>query len=88
MDPSTEQAKLEEQSHLKSALGVCGYKPRTVEKALKPKLTNGQTTATNRSYSSSPGRNTTIPYISGLSEKVRRVYRAHNYKSTGVFQTV
>ena len=76
--PSTEEAKSKEQSHLKSALGVCGYKPWTFDKALKPH-SQSQTTRTKQTSASSPcRRNTTIPYISGLSEKVKRIYREHN----------
>ena len=76
--PSTEEAKQEEQSHLKSVLqGFYGYKPWTFKKALKPSLTNSKTTATKQLSSSSPRhRDTTIPYILGLSEKVRRIYKA------------
>ncbi|XP_072022890.1 uncharacterized protein [Amphiura filiformis] len=35
--PSTEEAKSVEREHLKSALGTCGYKDWTFQKALKPR---------------------------------------------------
>ena len=77
--PSTENLKQGEKEHLKSALGVCGYKSWTFQKALKNSEKSQQKNTVPRNSSSNTRRyNTTIPYISGLSEKIRRIYRAHN----------
>ncbi|XP_072046996.1 uncharacterized protein [Amphiura filiformis] len=76
---SNEDAKTKEHKHLKSALGACGYRKWTFEKALhKPK----SPTKDDASHTASAGEekrrhNVTIPYVSELSEKIRRIFRRY-----------
>ncbi|XP_072050180.1 leucine-rich repeat serine/threonine-protein kinase 1-like [Amphiura filiformis] len=76
---SNEDAKTKEHKHLKSALGACGYRKWTFEKALhKPK----SPTKDDASHTATAGEekrrhNVTIPYVSELSEKIRRIFRGY-----------
>ncbi|CAH1270747.1 Hypp4412 [Branchiostoma lanceolatum] len=62
---------------LKGALGKCGYQRWTFNKALKPsdqsKKTPKCTPLTNRNKA-----NITIPYVQGVSEKLRRIFQNFN----------
>ena len=71
------EAKSKEQEHLKMALTKCGYKPWTFNKALKP--SNESRKPTNQSQlDRSKTVNITIPYIQGISEKIRRILQSHD----------
>ena len=75
---SDAKAKKNEHKHLKTALGACGYKSWTFQKALK----KSTTTSADNSVTPAQGAdtrsfNTTIPYVSDLSEKIRRIYRKY-----------
>ena len=72
---STETNKREEKEHLESALGICGYNKWTFHKALKKSQPTSKDPAPTRDQDQpNRRRNLTIPYISGLSEKLRRVF--------------
>ena len=76
---SNEDAKTKEHKHLKSALGACGYSKWTFEKALHK---SNSPTKDDASHTASAGEekrrhNVTIPYVSDLSEKVRRIFRGY-----------
>ncbi|XP_072033211.1 uncharacterized protein [Amphiura filiformis] len=76
--PSTEEAKLEERNHLKSALGTCGYQNWTFEKALKAREKSKPISSDSSATMSTRPRNITIPYIAGVSEKLKRIFGKHN----------
>ncbi|XP_072025352.1 uncharacterized protein [Amphiura filiformis] len=78
---SNEILKEEEHDHLKSALGVCGYRKWTFHKALSVnKAAKESNTRDSRSDDTPAERkNITIPYVSKLSEKLRRIFE--NIKS-------
>ncbi|XP_072016889.1 uncharacterized protein [Amphiura filiformis] len=76
--PSTEEAKLEERNHLKSALGTCGYQNWTFEKALKPREKSKSISSDSSATRNTRPRNITIPYIAGVSEKLKRIFGKHN----------
>ncbi|XP_072028313.1 uncharacterized protein [Amphiura filiformis] len=76
--PSSEKAKEKEREHLQKALNLCGYRDWTFHKALSQtksadKVATAQ--ATQGDGESKRGRNVTIPYVSGLSEKLRRIFK-------------
>ena len=63
---------------MKSALGACGYQSWTFEKALKKSKPRTLDSNSNRTQGGESRRyNTTIPYVSKLSEKIRRIYREY-----------
>ena len=71
-------SKDSEHKHLKSALGACGYQSWTFEKALKKSKPRTLDSNSNRTQGGESRRyNTTIPYVSKLSEKIRRIYREY-----------
>ena len=73
-----EDLKDSEHKHLKSALGACGYQSWTFEKALKKSKPRTFDSNSNRTQGGESRRyNTTIPYVSKLSEKIRRIYREY-----------
>ena len=74
-------SKDNEHKHLKTALDACGYKSWTFHKALKDSTQKQDITAApSTTNQGEPTRsfNTTIPYVSDLSEKIRRIFG--NYK--------
>ncbi|CAH1262968.1 Hypp2604 [Branchiostoma lanceolatum] len=74
---TSDTAKTDEHRHLRGALGKCGYQRWTFNKALKPsdqsKKTAKCTPLTNRNKA-----NITIPYVQGVSEKLRRIFQNFN----------
>ncbi|KAI8506885.1 hypothetical protein Bbelb_153240 [Branchiostoma belcheri] len=74
---TSDQAKTDEQRHLRGALAKCGYKNWTFNKALKPsdqsKKTQKCKPLTNKNKA-----NITIPYVQGVSEKLRRIFQNFN----------
>ena len=73
-----EDSKDSEHKPLKSALGACGYQSWTFEKALKKSKPRTLDSNSNRTQGGESRRyNTTIPYVSKLSEKIRRIYREY-----------
>ncbi|CAH1261457.1 SLC29A2 [Branchiostoma lanceolatum] len=74
---TSDTAKTDEHRHLRGALGKCGYQRWTFNKALKPsdksKKTPKCTPLTNRNKA-----NITIPYVQGVSEKLRRIFQNFN----------
>ncbi|XP_072177261.1 uncharacterized protein [Diadema setosum] len=76
---SDEDTKIKENRHVKEALNACGYSGWTFEKAVhkskprhKDKPNQSKTTTEKRRY------NVTVPYVSGLSEKIRRIFSKHH----------
>ena len=76
---SNETIKQEEHNHLKSALGRCGYHDWTFHKALTPHKTTSINPSLNDQDKNKPIKrnNITIPYVAGLSEKLRRIFSQH-----------
>ncbi|KAI8487988.1 hypothetical protein Bbelb_344360 [Branchiostoma belcheri] len=74
---TSDQAKTDEQKHLRGALAKCGYQNWTFNKALKPsdqsKKTQKCKPLTNKNKA-----NITIPYVQGVSEKLRRIFQNFN----------
>ncbi|KAI8494200.1 hypothetical protein Bbelb_279600 [Branchiostoma belcheri] len=74
---TSDQAKTDEQKHLRGALAKCGYQNWTFNKALKPsdqsKKTQKCKPLTNKNKA-----NITIPYFQGVSEKLRRIFQNFN----------
>ncbi|KAI8507081.1 hypothetical protein Bbelb_155200 [Branchiostoma belcheri] len=74
---TSDQAKTDEQRHLRGALAKCGYQNWTFDKALKPsdqsKKTQKCKPLTNKNKA-----NITIPYVQGVSEKLRRIFQNFN----------
>ncbi|KAI8498197.1 hypothetical protein Bbelb_241410 [Branchiostoma belcheri] len=74
---TSDQAKTDEQRHLRGALAKCGYQNWTFNKALKPsdqsKKTQKYKPLTNKNKA-----NITIPYVQGVSEKLRRIFQNFN----------
>ncbi|KAI8501443.1 hypothetical protein Bbelb_207140 [Branchiostoma belcheri] len=74
---TSDQAKTDEHRHLRSALAKCGYQNWTFNKALKPsdqsKKTQKCKPLTNKNKA-----NITIPYVQGVSEKLRRIFQNFN----------
>ncbi|CAH1266878.1 TRPC5 [Branchiostoma lanceolatum] len=74
---TSDTAKTDEHRHLRGALSKCGYQRWTFNKALKPsdqsKKTPKCTPLTNRNKA-----NITIPYVQGVSEKLRRIFQNFN----------
>ncbi|XP_023255234.1 uncharacterized protein LOC111649770 [Seriola lalandi dorsalis] len=73
--PTSTRAQAEEHKHLKGALKTCGY----------PSWTFGKTTTRSRKNTNTEDaekmkdkrRNIVIPYVSGVSEKLRRIFNKH-----------
>ena len=72
--PSSQEARKKEEKHLRQALGSCGYRQWSIQKALHPRKRNPETTDSTETRKSG----VCIPYVKGLSEKVQRVF--HKYK--------
>ncbi|KAI8480411.1 hypothetical protein Bbelb_418690 [Branchiostoma belcheri] len=74
---TSDQAKTDEHRHLRGALAKCGYQNWTFNKALKPsdqsKKTQKCKPLTNKNKI-----NITIPYVQGVSEKLRRIFQNFN----------
>ena len=79
---TTAEDRVEELNHVDNALTQCGY-PKWALKKFRDKLSTPTTTAepsvTERNQSR--GR-VTIPYIPGLSDKLKRVFLEHNVQFT------
>ncbi|KAI8483137.1 hypothetical protein Bbelb_391560 [Branchiostoma belcheri] len=75
--PGKKNKRNEEQRHLRGALAKCGYQNWTFNKALKPsdqsKKTHKCKPLTNKNKA-----NITIPYVQGVSEKLRRIFQNFN----------
>ncbi|XP_072047005.1 uncharacterized protein [Amphiura filiformis] len=82
---SNEIVKEEEHKHLKSALGGCGYRQWTFHKALPTKKrasNDADTRDTPNDDTPVQRKNITIPYVSDLSEKLRRIFSQHHIPVT------
>ncbi|XP_072022071.1 uncharacterized protein [Amphiura filiformis] len=75
--PSTDEAKAGEREHLKSALGTCGYKDWTFHKALKPQKDQTSSKQSSTTASSTRKFGITLPYVSDVSEKLKRIFGQH-----------
>ncbi|XP_060756573.1 uncharacterized protein LOC132867607, partial [Neoarius graeffei] len=69
--PTTLEGKEKEQNHIKKALQNCGYPNWAFLKSIKRNITDKDDNRNKR-------KNIVIPYISGLSEKLRRIFYKHN----------
>ena len=68
--PTTEEGKDKERTHVKQALQECGYPKWTFNKTNKrPKHDNKENTDKRKGIS--------VPYVSGLSEKLKRIFKEH-----------
>ena len=82
-----EDAKDSEHKNLKSALGACGYQSWTFEKALKKSQPRTLNSNSNHTQGCDSRRyNTTIPYVSKLSEKNQK--NLQRVSTSCVFQTI
>ncbi|KAI8494179.1 hypothetical protein Bbelb_279390 [Branchiostoma belcheri] len=70
------ESRAKEHTHLKKALSKCGYQQWTFNKALKPS-DSSKKTSRNSQLDRTKTVNISIPYIQGVSEKIRRIL--HNY---------
>ncbi|XP_072021195.1 uncharacterized protein [Amphiura filiformis] len=75
--PPTAEAKAGKREHLKSALGTCGYKDWTFQKALKPQKDQTSSKQSSTTASSTRKFGITIPYVSDVSEKLKRIFGQH-----------
>ena len=64
---------MEEKSHIKKALGKCGYPHWALHKANRPKV--NQHKASNTSQGTKRPARVTIPYVEGLSDRVKNVFK-------------
>jgi len=69
--------KSKEQEHLRTALSKCGYKPWTFNKALKPSHESRKPPRKSQ-LDRTKTVNITIPYIQGVSEKIRRILQSQD----------
>ncbi|TWW81402.1 hypothetical protein D4764_01G0012170 [Takifugu flavidus] len=70
--PTTSQGRKKEQDHIKTALKTCGYPDRAFTRtSRKQDLSKGEEERNKR-------RSVSIPYLSGVSEKFRRILQKHN----------
>ncbi|KAI8512006.1 hypothetical protein Bbelb_111060 [Branchiostoma belcheri] len=74
---TTDQAKTDEQRHLKGALANCSYQKWTFNKALKPS-DHSKKTRKSKPLTDRNKANINIPYIQGVSEKLRRIFQNFN----------
>ena len=70
-----------EKEHIKSALRHCGYPDWAFHKANKPQR-DTQPTQPRSHQGDHPPRRVTIPYIEGLSDRLRKVYREHSIQAS------
>ncbi|KAI8493465.1 hypothetical protein Bbelb_288620 [Branchiostoma belcheri] len=73
---TSDEAKSKEHSHLKNALNKCGYRTWTFNKALQP--TDKSKKPRSKPLDKKNTTNITIPYIEGVSEKLRRILQGFN----------
>nr|XP_054759677.1 uncharacterized protein LOC129265754 [Lytechinus pictus] len=73
--PSSETTKEKEHKHLREALRKCGYHGWSIEKALHPRRQREN----NLPRPTEQGRRfgVSVPYVSGLSEKIRRILSSY-----------
>ncbi|XP_060756448.1 uncharacterized protein LOC132867510 [Neoarius graeffei] len=69
--PTTVEGKEKEQNHIRKALQNCGYPNWSFFKSRKRNIMDKEDNRNKR-------KNIVIPYISGLSEKLRRIFYKHN----------
>ncbi|KAI8496645.1 hypothetical protein Bbelb_253000 [Branchiostoma belcheri] len=74
---TSDQAKKDEHRHLRGALAKCGYQNWTFNKALKPSDQSKKTQKCKPSTNKNKV-NITIPYVQGVSEKLRRIFQNFN----------
>ncbi|CAH1233754.1 MOXD1 [Branchiostoma lanceolatum] len=74
---TSDEAKTEEHRHLRVALAKCGYQNWTFNKALKPSDQSKKTLKC-RPLTNRNKVNITIPYVQGVSEKLRRIFQNFN----------
>ncbi|XP_066296168.1 uncharacterized protein [Branchiostoma lanceolatum] len=75
---TSEEAKSNEHRHLENALNKCGYKRWTFHKALKPADESKKPSNEKNMQKRKTTANATIPYIQGVSEKLRRILQDFN----------
>lgn len=69
--PTSSEGKVKEQKHTREALKTCGYPNWAFIKSLKRKRKSN--TENNKKRS-----NIVIPYVAGVSEKLKRIFNKHN----------
>ncbi|KAI8517801.1 hypothetical protein Bbelb_038180 [Branchiostoma belcheri] len=74
---TSDQAKTDEHRHLRGAVAKCGYQNWTFNKALKPSDQSKKTQKC-KPLSNKNKVNITIPYVQGVSEKLRRIFQNFN----------
>ncbi|KAI8517802.1 hypothetical protein Bbelb_038190 [Branchiostoma belcheri] len=74
---TSDQAKTDEHRHLRGALAKCGYQNWTFNKALKPSEQSKKTQKC-KPLTNKNKVNITIPYVQGVSEKLRRIFQNFN----------
>jgi hypothetical protein len=83
---SNEEAKDEEEKHIKKALKTCGYPAWTITKTKqnikrkedKNKKQSKKTTSGKQQTNNVPRTSVTLPYVQGLTERVSRTLRKFN----------
>ena len=69
--PTTTQAKEQEHKHVRRALETCGYPTWTFNRTKRSNKNS------ERAEEGNKRRNIVIPYVSGMSEKLRRIFNQH-----------
>ncbi|KAK7893340.1 hypothetical protein WMY93_022492 [Mugilogobius chulae] len=71
--PTSSEGKKKETQHVQKALSACGYPKWALNRAKRPKKQEKRETETEKRKNG-----VSIPYVSGLSEKLQRIFRQHD----------
>ncbi len=74
---STQEEQQKEKTHIETALSQCGYPRWAFHLARKPKDKTKENSKSNQHSDSKRKVNITIPYVEGISEKIRRVFEEY-----------
>ncbi|KAK7925859.1 hypothetical protein WMY93_008169 [Mugilogobius chulae] len=71
--PTSSEGKKKETQHVQKALSACGYPKWALNRAKRPKKQEKRETEKEKRKNG-----VSIPYVSGLSEKLQRIFRQHD----------
>ena len=72
-----------EEQHIKKALATCGYPEWTINKVKSDKQKRlSKTTATKKNDKDKSKGLVVVPYVSGVSERIARVYKKHGFATS------
>jgi len=81
-----DEDKIHEENHIRAALGNCGYPDWAIDR-VKTQIQTKSASSQNQSSKKDQNKENksrgmvVIPYVSGLSERVRRIFKKHNVES-------